>query len=105
MIDLAEWGKRYSPIGQAWRRAWDHVIPFFAFAPSIRKMIYTDEIDKQFVSARAIFFWSGRPRGEVLVDRRKGSMGQHDNYGSALTAQPGKSQRRPATNSSSQLIV
>src|SRR5215471_5755666 len=37
----AEWGKRYPAIGQAWRRSWEHVIPFFAFAPSIRKMIYT----------------------------------------------------------------
>jgi putative transposase len=37
----AEWGKRYPAIGAAWRRAWDNVIPFFAFAPGIRKMIYT----------------------------------------------------------------
>jgi putative transposase len=37
----AEWGKRYPAIGQAWRRAWERVIPFFAFAPAIRKMIYT----------------------------------------------------------------
>src|SRR5262252_6276708 len=37
----AEWGKRYPAIGQAWRRAWEQVIPFFAFAPGIRKMIYT----------------------------------------------------------------
>jgi len=37
----ADWGKRYPAIGQAWRRAWEHVIPFFAFAPAIRKMIYT----------------------------------------------------------------
>ena len=37
----AEWGKRYPAIGQAWRRAWEHVVPFFAFAPGIRKMIYT----------------------------------------------------------------
>jgi putative transposase len=33
----AKWGKRYPAIGQAWRRAWEHVIPFFAFAPGIRK--------------------------------------------------------------------
>jgi len=39
----AEWGKRYPAIGQAWRRAWEHVIPFFAFAPGIRKMIYTTD--------------------------------------------------------------
>src|SRR3954454_9602424 len=37
----AEWGKRYPAIGQVWRRAWEHVVPFFAFAPAIRKMIYT----------------------------------------------------------------
>ena len=29
----AEWGKKYPAIGQAWRRAWDEVIPFFAFPP------------------------------------------------------------------------
>ena len=37
----AEWGKRYPAIGAAWRRAWEHVVPFFAFSPGIRKMIYT----------------------------------------------------------------
>ena len=37
--------------------------------------------------------------------RFDGSGGRHDNYGSALPAQPGKSQRRPATNTSSRLIV
>ena len=36
-----EWGKRYPAIGQAWRRAWEHVVPFFAFAPGVRKLIYT----------------------------------------------------------------
>jgi putative transposase len=37
----AEWGKRYPAIGQIWRNAWEHVVPFFAFAQGIRKMIYT----------------------------------------------------------------
>ncbi|SOZ16329.1 hypothetical protein CBM2609_P190027 [Cupriavidus taiwanensis] len=32
-------------------------------------------------------------------------MGQHDNYGFALAAQPGGSQGRPTTNTSSQLNV
>ena len=36
-----EWGRRYPAIGQAWRHAWEHVVPFFAFAPGVRKMIYT----------------------------------------------------------------
>ena len=37
----AKWGARYPAIGQSWRRAWEHVVPFFAFPPAIRKMIYT----------------------------------------------------------------
>lgn len=36
-----KWHARYPAIGQSWRRAWEHVIPFFAFPPDIRKMIYT----------------------------------------------------------------
>lgn len=37
----AEWGGQYPSIAQAWRRAWDEVIPFFAFSPEIRRVIYT----------------------------------------------------------------
>lgn len=37
----AEWGKKYPAIGPAWRRAWNEVVPFFAYPPQIRKMIYT----------------------------------------------------------------
>ena len=37
----AIWGARYPAIGDSWRRAWEHVIPLFAFPPDIRKMIYT----------------------------------------------------------------
>ena len=28
-------------IAPMWRRAWAYVVPFFAFPPAIRKMIYT----------------------------------------------------------------
>jgi putative transposase len=35
-----EWGKKYPAIGPAWRRAWNEVVPFFAYPPQIRKMIY-----------------------------------------------------------------
>ena len=35
------WGTKYSTIVQSWRRAWEHVIPFFAFPPAVRKVIYT----------------------------------------------------------------
>jgi transposase-like protein len=37
----AEWGRKYPSIAPSWRRAWQEVIPFFAFPPSVRKIIYT----------------------------------------------------------------
>ena len=37
----AGWGERYPAIAPAWQRAWEHVVPMFAFPPQIRKMIYT----------------------------------------------------------------
>ena len=36
-----EWGRKFPTVVSAWRRAWDRVIPFFAFPPSIRRVIYT----------------------------------------------------------------
>ena len=37
----ARWGERYPAVVPVWRRAWEHVVPMFAFPPAIRKMIYT----------------------------------------------------------------
>jgi putative transposase len=35
------WGQKFPPVSAAWRSAWDRVIPFFAFPPAVRKVIYT----------------------------------------------------------------
>ena len=40
-FDAGEWGVKYPAIAQAWRRKWEQVIPFFAFAPEVRRIIYT----------------------------------------------------------------
>jgi putative transposase len=40
-FEHGEWGQRFPTIGAAWRRAWARVIPFFAFPPEIRRVIYT----------------------------------------------------------------
>ena len=34
------WGQKFPTVAAAWRRAWDRVIPFFAFPPAIRRVIY-----------------------------------------------------------------
>ena len=35
------WGRRFPTIGKMWRQAWEHIIPFFAFPPDVRRVIYT----------------------------------------------------------------
>ena len=35
------WGKRFPVITQAWLNAWEYVIPFLAFPPEVRRVIYT----------------------------------------------------------------
>ena len=43
LADFADgdWGQRFPTVVAAWRRAWDRVIPFFAFGPEVRRVIYT----------------------------------------------------------------
>jgi putative transposase len=36
-----KWGHQLPVIGQAWRNAWEHVTPFMAFEPEVRRVIYT----------------------------------------------------------------
>jgi len=40
-FEVSEWGRKYPAIGQSWRRAWNEVVPFFAFHPDVRRLIYT----------------------------------------------------------------
>ena len=40
-FERGSWGKRFPTVAASWRRAWDRVIPFFAFPPAVRKLIYT----------------------------------------------------------------
>jgi transposase-like protein len=35
------WGKKYPAVTASWRRRWEEVIPFFAFSPEVRRIIYT----------------------------------------------------------------
>ena len=36
-----KWGARFPVITQAWLDAWEHVTPFLAFPPEVRRVIYT----------------------------------------------------------------
>jgi transposase-like protein len=40
-FERGPWGTKFPTVVAAWRRAWDRVIPFFAFPAFIRRVIYT----------------------------------------------------------------
>lgn len=40
-FEASEWGRKYPAIGQSWRRAWSEVVPFYAFAIEVRRLLYT----------------------------------------------------------------
>jgi putative transposase len=40
-FEAGQWGVKYPTIAPAWRRQWDQVVPFFAFPPEVRRIIYT----------------------------------------------------------------
>jgi transposase-like protein len=40
-FEQSAWGRKFPMITAAWRRAWDRVVPFFAFPPEVRRVIYT----------------------------------------------------------------
>jgi putative transposase len=40
-FEQGSWGRKFPTVVAAWRRAWDRVIPFFAFPPAVRRVIYT----------------------------------------------------------------
>jgi putative transposase len=40
-FEVGPWGQKFPTVSASWRRAWSNVIPFFAFPPAVRRVIYT----------------------------------------------------------------
>src|SRR5450631_367277 len=40
-FEVGPWGQKFPTVTASWRRAWSNVIPFFAFPPAVRRVIYT----------------------------------------------------------------
>jgi transposase-like protein len=40
-FERGPWGQKFPTVVATWRRAWAQVIPFFAFPPDVRRLIYT----------------------------------------------------------------
>jgi putative transposase len=64
-LEQGSWGAKYPPIARAWRSAWERVIPFFAFPPDVRRVIYTtNAIESLHMQLRKII----KNRGHFLSD-------------------------------------
>jgi transposase-like protein len=68
-FEAGPWGDKYPPIAQSWRRAWEHVIPFFAFPPDVRRVIYTtNAIESLHMQLRKIIKTRGHfPSDEAAI--------------------------------------
>jgi len=40
-FERGPWGRKFPTVVATWRRAWPLVVPFFAFPPDVRRLIYT----------------------------------------------------------------
>jgi len=70
-FEAGAWGRKYAAIGQAWRRAWGEVVPFYAFPTEVRRILYTtDVIDKTFAVSAGILAFA-----RVTARRRAGPGG------------------------------
>ena len=58
-----KWGRQLPRVVKAWRENWEYVIPFMAFAPDVRRVIYTTD-----ESSRAGFHIAGAARLGLGLD-------------------------------------
>jgi transposase-like protein len=68
-FEAGPWGLKYPTIVRSWRRAWEHVIPFFAFPPEVRRVIYTtNAIESLHMQLRKIIKTRGHfPSDEAAI--------------------------------------
>lgn len=52
---MRQWGDKYKAIGKLWKENWERIIPFFAFPPEVRRVIYTtNAVESLHMSLRKI---------------------------------------------------
>ena len=73
------WGQRFPPITKSWQDAWEQVIPFLAFPPEVRRVIYTtDESVKCSWVASVVGFGRARVTPVRRAGRGDGSPAAQD---------------------------
>jgi putative transposase len=64
-FERGSWGTKFPTVVASWRRAWTHLIPFFAFPPEVRRVIYsTNALESVHAQLRKII----KTRGHFPTD-------------------------------------
>ena len=68
-FERSPWGAKFPTVVASWRRAWPQVIPFFAFPPDVRRLIYTtNSLESVHAQLRKIIKTRGHfPNDEAAV--------------------------------------
>ncbi len=91
-FERGEWGQRFPTVVAAWRRAWTRIIPFFAFPPEIRRVIYTtNALESVNAQLRKII----KTRGQFPNDEGRDQIDL--GWSSATSRRNGSARRRPGT--------
>lgn len=74
-----KWRQQLPVIWQAWRSAWEHVTPFMAFEPEVRRVIYTtnaiEALNRQLrkaIKTKAASHRGRSPQADLPRDRKRG---------------------------------
>ena len=71
-FEAGPWARKYPMIAESWRRNWEQIIPFYGFAPEVRKIIYTtNAIESLHNPAARGNCWAPTARGKIEANRRK----------------------------------
>jgi transposase-like protein len=67
-FERGPWGRKFPTVVASWRRAWTSIIPFVAFPPDVRRLIYTTNALE---SVHAHYARSSRPVGSFRLTKRR----------------------------------
>ena len=71
VFEAGPWGQKFPTVTASWRRAWSNVIPFFAFPPAVRRVIYTtNAIESVNARLRKIIKTRDQTLPDYIVDTR-----------------------------------
>jgi len=66
----SEWGRRFPTIAAMWQRQWEQVIPFFAYPPEVRRIVYTtNSIESMYMQLRKIAKNRGHFRSDEAASK------------------------------------